>query len=129
MSKSKEEAKVTPKINKWFRKVMKESCPFEIKETGGSDTYDLADLSEHQLDWLRSCNSKHGCIYKIPDSNMGHLPFDCLFYKNAPAYIVIAYPKDVIVIHLEDYLKIETPSLHVDKAKEIATFITLRSSL
>lgn len=102
---TKEEARVTPFVNRWFRKNCPESAPFEIKHTKESIHFAMNDLEEHQVQWLTSCSSEVGCIWKIPDANIGHNPFDCFFYKNSPAYVVIMYPTNTVAILIEKIIK------------------------
>lgn len=128
-SMNKAEAKITPKIMKWFLAVSPKSAPGEIKHTHGKDTFKMVELSIHQRDWLHSCSSKYGCRWKIPDANMGHNPFDFFMYKDAAACVIIVYPKEAIAIHIKKYLKIKTPSLHIDEAKRLSLFIVKLSDL
>ena len=99
---NKQEAEITPKINKWFRRVAIGSCPFEIKHTRGNNEFEFDELSEHQRNYLVAATTEIGCLWKIPDANMGYNPFDCIFYKNSSAYVIIAFPVWTVVLNILD---------------------------
>ncbi len=123
------EAKITPKIMRWFTSTNSLSSPFEIKHTKGEDNFQMSKLSKHQRDYLLAATTKKGMIWKIPDANIGYIPFDCIHYKNSRAYVVIVYSQLVVAIHIIDILQVKTPSLHVNDAKEMAHFTGLLSKL
>ncbi len=123
------EAKITPRVMRWFRKTSPVSAPFEIKHTNGKDLFRIKDLSIHQQQWLQACNSDIGCIWKIPDANIGHNPFDGFFYRNAPAYVIIVFPQEVFAIDINEFLKLNRASIGAKNARFISEFEVLLSDI
>jgi len=128
MSKS-PEAKITPKIAKWFQKQVTNSCPFEIKHTKGNDRFMVNELSQHQRDWLLAATTPRGMVWKIPDANIGYIPFDCILYKKSIAYIIIVYPQYVIALDIRHILDLKNPSLKESEALKISSFKVLLKDL
>lgn len=126
---NKYEAKISNKIAIWFLEEVNESCPFEIKHTKGDNFINMNAFAEHQKHSLEACTTKHGFVWKIPDANMRHLPFDYMIYKKSPAFVIIRYPGVITVIHIQDLLKVKTPSLSEDKAIELCQFMKLTKDL
>lgn len=116
------EAQVTTKLKKWYHSVAETSGPIEVKHTRGKKLFTMSELKEHQRDWLLAATTEHGCWWKIPDEGHSYNPFDVLFYKNAPAYVIIAYPTWVCCIHIHDILMINSPSLDEETALQMACF-------
>ena len=119
---NKQEAQITTKLKKWYHSVAETSGPIEVKHTRGKNTFNLKELSEHQIDWLKAATTNHGCWWKIPDTGYGANPFDVLFYKNAPAYVIIAYPVWVVAIHIDDITLLDLKSLDQDTGLQISRF-------
>lgn len=126
---SKQEAAITKKIEVWFAKTVDTSSPFEIKHTRGATRFNLRELKKHQVDWLLACSSEKGCTWKIPDTGYGYNPFDCFHYKNAPSYVVIAYPKWICAIHIQDIVVIGGSSLDEETAVQISAFKILTKEI
>lgn len=124
---NKQEAKISPKIAKWYLKACFRSGPFEIKHTRGKNVFNFKEISDHQLHYLESATTPHGFVYKLVDANMGHLPFDYMMYRNSPAYVVIVYPDIVCAIHILDIIKIKekNPSISKERAVKKAHFTVL----
>lgn len=119
---NRDEADITPKINKWFQKVVDASCPIEIKHTRSEAVFTMSELKVHQRDWLLASTTEHGSIWKIPDTGYGFNPFDCLHYKNSNAYVIIAFPEWVVAIEIRLILTIKTPSMNIEEALSLAWF-------
>lgn len=78
------------------------SCPFEAKSSRGGKTIPFSYFLEHQTNSLLACTTEKGYWYKISDESSGYKPFDGVFYKNAPAYYVLSYPRKnfyIVSIH------------------------------
>lgn len=75
----------------WVRSVLwLQSGAFELKQTTtGSFPFD--EVQEHQLDALLAAQT-NGILYKIPDDSRGIKPFDMVYLKATPSYVVIRYP-------------------------------------
>ena len=125
----KEEAKVTTKLKKWYHSVAETSGPIEVKHSRGKTIFNLRELKKHQRDWLKAATTEHGCWWKIPDVGHGYNPVDVLFYKNAPAYVIIAFPTWVCAIHIDDILILNSPSIDEGTAVQISAFKVLLSDL
>lgn len=123
------EAEFTTKINRWLPPLLEVSGPYEVKHTRGKTRFSMAELKEHQKDWLKACSSPQGCTYKIPDTNIGYNPFDVMHYKNAPAYVVIVFPEWTCAIHIQDILFIDSPSLDEETAIQMAAYKVLTKKL
>ena len=112
----------TTKFRKWIKKNPLISAPIEIKLTT-KDSIPFSAVAEHQLDALLACKSDKGFLWKIPDFGFTN-PFDCLYYRNSPAFIVIKYPKGHFVIDVETFVlekeRSKRKSLTYARAKEIA---------
>ncbi len=123
------EAEITTKLRLWYLSVAETSGPIEVKHTRGKDRFNMKELKEHQIDWLLAATTEKGCWWKIPDTGFGASPFDVLFYKNADAYVAIAYPTWVCFIHITDIVIINSPSLDEETALQISTFKVLVGNL
>lgn len=96
---------------------------FELKQTSTALPFDAVE--EHQLDALLAvAESDKGMLYKIPDDSRGIKPFDMVFMRKAPAYVVIKYPKHFEVITVGTFIhekKISNrKSLTAQRAREIS---------
>jgi len=123
------EANITPKVMKWFAGTAITSCPFEIKHTLGKNRFTLSKLSEHQRNWLRASTTERGITYKLVDANIGFQPFDCIHYKNSPAYVIIVYPTTTCAIHIKMIMAWKKPSITEKEAISISSFIRLTEEL
>lgn len=82
------------------------SAVFELKRTL-TDSIPFSALKDHQIDALKQATGGQ-LYYKIPDDSYGQKPFDCFVFKNAEAYVVIAFGKQLKsfhVIRIHDWLK------------------------
>lgn len=125
----KREANITTKLKLWYHSVAETSGPIEVKHTRGKNTFLMSELKEHQRDWLLAATTEHGCWWKIPDTGFSASPFDVLFYKNAVALVVIAFPTWVVAIHIQDLIIINSPSIDEETALQIAAFKVKLSDL
>jgi len=121
---NKAEQKVAPKVNKWMASVVKGSCPWEIKHTRGAQTFNIANVAQHQIDYLTAATTEHGFTYKIPDLGVT-TPCDTIHYKNSQAYVVIVYPNSTHAIHIRDInslIELKKMSLSEEKARLLAKY-------
>lgn len=123
------EAEITTKLKSCYHSVAETSGPIEVKHTRGKSRFNLSELKEHQKDWLLAATTERGCWWKIPDTGMGYNPFDVLFYKNAPAYVIIAYPTWVCAIHIHDIVILNSPSIDEETALQLAVYKVLYKDL
>jgi len=87
---NKREAKVTPKVLKWFYKNYPFSVALEIKATK-TNSIPRSALKAHQKKALIAVRSKAGLSYKIPDASHLRLPFDAIQLKNTEAFVVACF--------------------------------------
>lgn len=118
----KEEAAITPRINKWFAPIVPTSSPWEVKHTRGSLYFNMSELREHQKNYLLAATTPRGCTFKIEDAGYNHPPFDVLHYKNTPAYVIIAFPTLVAAIEIRTLLRYDAKSLTEDEAVAMASW-------
>lgn len=101
-----------------------QSAPWEAKHSRGKDSIPFADVPQHQRDALFACTTDRGFCYKISDQSAGTKPYDGIFYRNAPAYLVFAYVNKFYIISIHNFLHEEKTSkrksLTEDRAKEIS---------
>lgn len=102
---------------------------YEVKHTRGEDFFLTSELYEHQKDALLAAKSKYGIGFKIPDEGLGYRPFDMFVLKGTGAWVVIAYPKEFVVIDIEKIIKWTAPRLQLRDAKGMAAFIRPLSAL
>lgn len=96
--------------NRW-----NEPAVFELKVADGGRLF-FNQVEDHQLQALR--NTKHGrkgLYYKIPDDARGYKPFDCFFFKNASAYLVVLFWSNKKEFYMID---IDTWDQEVEKAEK-----------
>lgn len=122
---NKKEASWTTKFLKHW--VLDESTlpsgPIEVKQTK-MDSIPFNAVSEQQLADLLACMSSRGHWWKVADMGRKN-DFDVVFYRNAPAWIVVKYPKGFVVISASVYQlemnRSARKSLTWDRALAIAT--------
>lgn len=122
---NKQEAAITTRINKWFPRMIGQSCPYEVKHTRGEVTFKLRELKQHQRDYLLAATTEHGMHWKIPDTGFGQCPFDSFVFKNSPAFVIIAYPTFVFALNIEEVDNMilnDQKTLSEDEANAYAVF-------
>jgi len=101
-----------------------QSAPWEAKHCRGKDSIPFDDVPEHQRASLFACTTDRGHIYKISDQSSGQKPFDGVYFRNSPAYLVFAYTKMFYIISIHNFLhEVKTSkrkSLTEQRAKEIS---------
>ncbi len=98
------------------------SCTFELKQTH-TDSIPFNCVEEPQVDASMCVKwSNKGYLIRNQAGTPGAPDYS--FYRNAPAYIVIKYPKFFVLIDIEMFIeekkKSKRKSLTSDRAKEIA---------
>ena len=86
-------------IQSKFKNINKKEGLFELKLCKGTSLpFDAVD--DHQIEALLNGSSDRGVYHKISDAPFGHSggfrfhkpkPFDCFYFKNVPAYVVICW--------------------------------------
>jgi len=116
----KEEAKVTPRVNKWCQNWLPQSTPFDVKHTRGKDRFDLREIYDHQLDYMLAATTDHGFSFKIEDAGYCHPPCDTVMYKKAKyAGFVIVFPEFTCYLRATVIEQITTPSITENYAKKM----------
>ena len=122
---NKREAKwSTTVFRKWVLEHRPPAGPFEPKYST-KDSLPFSAVAEHQLVALLACMTDAGFLWKIPDLGQ-RSPFDFIYYRNSPAWVVIKYPKGFVVISARAFehesKRSKRRSLTWARAKEIATY-------
>lgn len=102
------------------------SCTFETKDTLGSDSISFSKVEQPQVDHAMAVRwGDKGCLIRVQAGNIG-AP-DYAFYKNAPAFIVIKYPKMFCFIDIDTFLlekeKSARKSLTGNRARQISIIV------
>jgi len=124
----KQEAALTAVINRWFALIVPQSSPWEVKHTRGGNRFRMAELKEHQRNFLFAATTPTGCTWKIPDLGDGYAPFDTIHYKNTPAYVLIAFPKMLVAIEIRD-MPFDKSSITEEEALRLSLWSCLVSTL
>lgn len=98
------------------------SCPLEVKDTRGKDSFPYAELKEEQCNNALASKSDKGNLIRVSVGTIG-APDYC-FYRNSPAYIVIKYPLGFVFIDIETLIlerdRSKRKSLTWERAQEIS---------
>jgi len=99
------------------------SCTFELKDSKGSDSVPFSVVEDPQIDAGLSVKwSKKGYLIRNVVANIGAPDYS--FYRNAPAYIVVKYPKFFCIIDIETWTeekkRSKRKSLTSDRAQAIS---------
>lgn len=121
----KREAKFGLLFRHWLKANPRLSGAFELKQTT-RNSLPFNAVAEHQLEALRAVNND-GLLYKAPDDSIGQKPFDYFYLRNAPAYVVVKFPKFFVAITIETFIleksRSKRKSLLSGRAKDIASFV------
>lgn len=114
----KQEADITPRVNRWVQSWISESTPFDVKHTRGANRFELREIADHQLDYMLAAGTEHGFIFKIEDAGYRHPPCDTVLYKNAKyAGFAIVFPTWTCYLLATDIERIRVPSITEQTAK------------
>lgn len=118
----KREANFQTTFNHWLKNVYKKTAAFELKQTK-TDSIPFSAVVPHQIASLEQV--RHGTfVFKIPDAGYQN-PFDCFCMTEMPAYVVIKYPKGVVIIPIDTFVleskRSKRRSLTWDRAKQLST--------
>lgn len=98
------------------------SSHIEVKDTRGKDSFPFSEVKEEQVNNALASNSPKGNLIRVSVGTIG-APDYC-YYRDAPAYIVIKYPKVFVFITIGTFLlekeRSKRKSLTVDRALEIS---------
>ncbi len=99
------------------------SAAFELKHSP-TNSFPFDRVVEHQENSLFAATCNNGLLFKIPDDSISYKPFDMFYLRNAEAYVVIKYPKDFVIISINDFVRerqsSKRKSLTYERAKEIS---------
>lgn len=92
----KKEAKSSLLFRHWIMANPQMSASYEMKDTRGKPTFPLAEFKEPQENFAEAIRyGKKGVL--IRTEGVTGLP-DYVYLKNAPSFVVIKYPKHLIII-------------------------------
>lgn len=107
----------------WIKKNPRISGSYEIKDTRSKNYLSFKEVSDLQINYGLSINSDEGTLIRVQAINGGEP--DYIYLRNAPAYIVIKYPKFFCIIDIGTFdLEIKRSkvrSLTGSRAKELST--------
>jgi len=119
----KHEAKFSIAFRKWLEENPRHSCTFEMKDTRGKGSLPFSEVKGKQINWARAVKSDDGVLMRIEPIIEG-MP-DYAYYRNAPAYIVIKYPKMFCLIDVDTFVlerdRSKKASLSASRADDIST--------
>lgn len=98
----KKEADFGLKFRQWLTTVRFLSCTFELKDSRGKDYINFAEIVEDQVAHALRTESEKGNLIRIEKGTIG-AP-DYVYLRNAPAYIVIHYPRSFEIITIGNLL-------------------------
>lgn len=129
----KHEAAFQARFGRWLQYAYTgPSATFELKRTL-TQSLPLAQIKDHQV--LGLSQAKTGLYHKISDESRSQKPFDCLFLRNAPGYVCIAYGTSlrgfylIPVEFIERFKRNNLVSLKESAAAEFGTYYPLSNSL
>lgn len=117
----KHEAEVSITFRHWLKAnhLKFRSATFEMKDTRGKDIFNLKELKEEQINHALACKSPQGNLMRsVGTTGMA----DYIFMKKSQAYVVIHYPKLLVVIDINIIIK-EKQNISSKRARQIATHI------
>lgn len=104
----------------WLKANPRHSCAFELKQTS-QGSIPFSCVEEHQIEYLQAISSDQGALIRVQGSNGEP---DYVYLRNAPANIVIKFPKAFHLIAIDAFLleKKRSPrkSLTSGRASEIS---------
>lgn len=125
---NKDEAEFTTRAKAWIKSELP-TCAWEVKHTRGKLFFNLSELKEHQINYLKAATSKRGCSWKIPDTGYGYNPFDGFNLKGVQAFVIIAYPTWVVAIEIQTLLLIKESSISEERARRISLYSIQTSNI
>jgi penicillin-binding protein-related factor A (putative recombinase) len=86
----------------WLKAHPMYSGAFELKQTT-KESILFSAVAEHQINALLAV--KRGqFLYKIPDDSRGAKPFDCVYFNNGGAWVVIKYNRFFVIIDIDAFV-------------------------
>ena len=109
----------------WLKANPRLSGSYEIKDTRGKNYLPFSEVGEHQINYGLAINSDKGVLIRVQAISGGEP--DYVYLRNAPAYIVIKYPKFFCIIDVGTFdlerKRSKTKSLTSGRAKELSTVV------
>lgn len=106
------------------------SGSFEMKDTRGKNTLAFSEVSEDQLIYGMAIKSDKGTLIRVQALTSG-MP-DYVYFRNAPASLVINYPKGFVIIDVETFIlekkRSKIKSLSWERACSIAVTVVDKKS-
>ncbi len=98
------------------------STHLEVKDSRGKDSFPFNELKDEQINQALASKSDKGNLIRISVGTIG-CP-DYIWFRNAPAYIVIKYPLGFVFIDIENFIlerdRSSRKSLTWERAQQIA---------
>lgn len=119
---SKQESKFSILFRHWIKSNPQISGSYEMKDSKGKDYINFSEITEDQINYALSINSNKGTLIRVQAINGGEP--DYVYFRNAPAYIVINYIKTFSIISIGTFLlekqRSKRKSLTEQRASEIS---------
>lgn len=104
----------------WIKAHPQFSSAYELKQTSNT-SIPFSCVEENQLIYLSAIRSNKGVFIRVQGTNGEP---DYIYLRNAPAYVVIKYPKSFHLIGIDTFLlekaRSKRKSLTEERAKEIS---------
>jgi len=126
----KQEAEITPRVNRWVQSWIPESAAWDVKHTRGSDRFEMREIKTHQRDYLLAAGTDHGFTFKIEDAGYRHPPCDTVCFKKAQyCGFAIVFPEFTCYILAGVIDIINEPSITSDRAKKLSVKTVMNRDL
>ena len=116
------EANFALQFRQWLRQNPRISCTFEIKDTRGKNHMNFGELTDVQRAYGMSIKSDKGTLIRV--QGVAGEP-DYVYFRNAPAYVIIRYPSGWVMIDIETLImedkRSKRRSLTYARAKMLST--------
>ncbi len=104
----------------WIKANPRHSCAFELKQTS-QGSIPFSCVEEHQVAYLEAVHSDVGALIRVQGTNGEP---DYVYLRNAPACVVIKFPKAFHIISIDAFLlekkRSKRKSLTSGRASEIS---------
>jgi len=104
------------------------SCTFELKDTRGEASLPFSAVEDKQVAAALAVTSKSGYLARITVGTPGAPDYG--FWRNAPALIVVKFPREFSVISIDTFLlekkRSKRKSLTKERARDIS-IVTIKS--
>jgi hypothetical protein len=120
------EASFSLKFREWIMDNPRISCSFEMKDTRGKNYLRFDEVTDVQRNYGMSIKNDKGTLIRV--QGLSGEP-DYVYFRNAPAYLVINYPSGWVILDIETFImedkRSKTRSLSWGRAKDLSTVVVV----